>query len=89
MNRNLVVSDELTVGGALLSLLSLLFQANMPSKTVPALADTRIVGLGDQIERMAAIGFSPGMAHPDQDASVFFRQSLGEDSQSKQHLPGL
>jgi hypothetical protein len=61
----------------------------MPSKTVPALADARIVGLSDQIERMAASGFSPAMAHPDQNASVFFRQSLGEDSQSKPHFPGL
>jgi len=89
MDRNLVVSDELTVGVTLVNPLSLLFQASMPNKTVPALADARIVGLSDQIERMAAIGFSPAMVHPDQSASVFSRQSLGEDSQSKPHLPGL
>jgi hypothetical protein len=89
MNRNLVVSDELTAGLTLVNPLSMLLQTNKPSKIFPALADARIVGLSDQVERMATSGFSPAMNHPDPDTLPAHRQSLDEDSKFQPYLPGL
>lgn len=89
MNRNLVVSDELTARVSLVNPLSLQFQTNMPSKALRALADAIIVGLSGQVERMATSGFSPAMTHPDQDAPVFFRQSMAHDNKCKPHLLGV
>ena len=89
MNRNLVVSHELTARVSLVNPLSLQFQANMPSKSLQTSADAIIVGLSDQVERMATSGFSPAMTHPGQDAPVFFLQSMGHDNKCKPHLLGV
>jgi hypothetical protein len=56
----------------LIKRLSLQIKTNIPSKTLPALVDTRRVGLTDQKERMAACGLSPAMVPPDEDASVAY-----------------
>jgi hypothetical protein len=64
MMRNSVVSAELTARDTLVNPLSLQFQTNMLSKIHPVLAGARIVGLSDQVGRMAARGFSPAIAQP-------------------------